>query len=108
MYTGEQAIDQNAPTFAHHIGKFAVDKNGLPFGSIVRALIQRLPMKDLQWKNEKRLSAMESLNRLYKVEMCHDHFLLPCASFWTLRFHFIRRAYLVPRRINVSDGVASL
>ena len=41
-YTGEQAIYQNAPTFAYHIGQYAVDKNGLLTGPIDHALIQWL------------------------------------------------------------------
>ena len=41
-YTGEQAIYQNAPTFAYHIGQYAVDKNGLLTGPIDNALIQWL------------------------------------------------------------------
>ena len=41
-YTGEQAIYQNAPTFAYNIGQYAVDKNGLLTGPIDNALIQWL------------------------------------------------------------------
>ena len=41
-YTGEQAIYQNAPTFAYHIGQYAVDKTGLLTGPIDNALIQWL------------------------------------------------------------------
>ena len=41
-YTGEQAIYQNAPTFAYHIGQYAVDKNGVLTGPIDNALIQWL------------------------------------------------------------------
>ena len=41
-YTGEQAIYQNAPTFAYQIGQYAVDKNGLLTGPIDNALIQWL------------------------------------------------------------------
>lgn len=41
-YTGEQAIYQNAPTFAYYIGQYAVDKNGLLTGPIDNALIQWL------------------------------------------------------------------
>jgi len=41
-YTGEQAVYQNAPTFAYHIGQYAVDKNGLLTGPIDNALIQWL------------------------------------------------------------------
>ena len=41
-YTGEQAIYQNAPTFAYHIGQYAIDKTGLLTGPIDNALIQWL------------------------------------------------------------------
>ncbi len=41
-YTGEQAIYQNAPTFAYNIGQYAVDKNGLLTGPIDNALIRWL------------------------------------------------------------------
>lgn len=41
-YTGEQAVYQNAPTFAYHIGQYAVDKNGLLTGPIDNTLIQWL------------------------------------------------------------------
>ena len=41
-YTGEQAIYQNAPTFAYNIGQYAVDKNGLLTGPIDNTLIQWL------------------------------------------------------------------
>ena len=41
-YTGEKAIYQNAPSFAYHIGTFAVDKNGTLTGPIDRSLIRWL------------------------------------------------------------------
>ena len=41
-YTGEKAIYQNAPTFAYHIGPYAVDKNGTLTGPIDHSLIQWL------------------------------------------------------------------
>ena len=41
-YTGDKAIYQNAPTFAYHIGHFAVDKNGTLTGPIGHSLIRWL------------------------------------------------------------------
>jgi len=41
-YTGEKAIYQNAPSFAYHIGTFAVDKNGTLTGPIDHSLIHWL------------------------------------------------------------------
>lgn len=41
-YTGEKAIYQNAPSFAYHIGPFAVDKNGTLTGPIDHSLIRWL------------------------------------------------------------------
>lgn len=41
-YTGEKAIYQNAPSFAYHIGTFAVDKNGTLTGPIDHSLIRWL------------------------------------------------------------------
>ncbi len=41
-YTGEKAIYQNAPSFAYHIGAFAVDKNGTLSGPIDHSLIRWL------------------------------------------------------------------
>ena len=41
-YTGEKAIYQNAPSFAYHIGPFAVDKNGTLSGPIDHSLIRWL------------------------------------------------------------------
>ena len=41
-YTGEKAIYQNAPSFAYHIGTFAVYKNGTLTGPIDRSLIRWL------------------------------------------------------------------
>ena len=41
-YTGEKAIYQNAPSFAYHIGPFAVDKNGKLSGPIDHSLIRWL------------------------------------------------------------------
>ena len=41
-YTGEKAIYQNAPTFAYHIGAYAVDKNGTLTGPIDYNLIRWL------------------------------------------------------------------
>ena len=41
-YTGDRVIYQNAPTFAYHIGLFAVDKNGTLTGPIDHNLIQWL------------------------------------------------------------------
>ena len=41
-YTGEKAIYQNAPSFAYHIGPFAVDKNGTLTGPIDHSLIHWL------------------------------------------------------------------
>lgn len=41
-YTGDQAIYQNAPTFAYHIGPFAVDKNGTLTGPIDHSMIRWL------------------------------------------------------------------
>ena len=41
-YTGEKAIYQNAPSFAYHIGPFAVDKNGTLSGPIDHSLISWL------------------------------------------------------------------
>ena len=39
-YTGDQAIYQNAPSFAYHIGAFAVDKNGTLTGPINHSMIR--------------------------------------------------------------------
>ncbi|MBQ7049482.1 MAG: hypothetical protein IJN87_02540 [Firmicutes bacterium] len=41
-YTGEKAIYQNAPSFAYHIGPYAVDKNGMLTGPIDHNLIHWL------------------------------------------------------------------
>jgi len=41
-YTGEKAIYQNAPSFAYHIGAFAVDKNGTLTGPINHSMIRWL------------------------------------------------------------------
>ena len=41
-YTGEKAIYQNAPSFAYHIGPYAVDKNGTLTGPIDHSLIRWL------------------------------------------------------------------
>lgn len=41
-YTGDKAIYQNAPTFAYHIGPFAVDKHGTLTGPIDHSLIRWL------------------------------------------------------------------
>jgi len=41
-YTGEKAIYQNAPSFAYHIGPYAIDKNGTLTGPIDHSLIHWL------------------------------------------------------------------
>ena len=41
-YTGEKAIYQNAPSFAYHIGPYAIDKNGTLTGPIDDSLIRWL------------------------------------------------------------------
>ena len=41
-YTGEKAVYQNAPSFAYHIGPYAVDKNGILTGPIDHSLIRWL------------------------------------------------------------------
>lgn len=41
-YTGERAVYQNAPSFAYHIGPFAVDKNGKLTGPLDHSLIDWL------------------------------------------------------------------
>ena len=41
-YTGEKAVYQNAPSFAYHIGAYAVDKNGTLTGPIDHSLINWL------------------------------------------------------------------
>lgn len=41
-YTGEKAVYQNAPSFAYHIGAYAVDKNGTLTGPIDHSLIKWL------------------------------------------------------------------
>jgi len=41
-YMGEKAVYQNAPSFAYHIGAYAVDKNGTLTGPIDHSLINWL------------------------------------------------------------------
>ena len=41
-YTGEKAVYQNAPSFAYHIGAYAVDKNGTLTGPIDHSLFKWL------------------------------------------------------------------
>ncbi len=41
-YTGEKATYQNAPSFAYHIGPYAIDKNGTLTGPIDHSLIRWL------------------------------------------------------------------